>query len=96
MKTLIAKALGIGRVIWEFIRPIVFGATADSLEKLLPTAKEIVAGLDSSPGSGDEKRKQALEALKAAAITAGLAVGTGVLNLAIEMALNKLREGAAK
>lgn len=92
MKDWIAKLLGVGRVLWEYVRPIVFGETATALTRILPAAQDAVESLVDVPGTGEEKRAKALDALRAVAVGAGVTVGTAVLNLAVEMAVNKLRE----
>lgn len=92
MKNWLATLLGIGRVIWDFLRPIVFGQTAGALEKILPHALGIVENLDDGSDEGEAKRAEAVRLLKRVALTLGVSVGTAVLNLAVELAVQKLRE----
>ncbi len=91
MKNWLAKLLGIGGVLWEFLRPLIFGAGAEALEELLPHAESVVESLADSPQSGEEKRAAAVDALKKVAVAAGVAAGTAVINLAVEMAVAKMR-----
>lgn len=91
MKNIIARLIGIGTTLWEFVRPLVFGATAQALEEVLPHAEDVVESLADSQISGEEKRSQAVASLRAILVSAGIAASTAILNLAVEMAVAKLK-----
>lgn len=97
MKQALLRALvwlgGISRTLAEFLLPILAGATASALEAILPVALDTVRELATRGDlSGAEKREVAIERLRGAAVDTGLRVGTSTLALAVEVALQKLRE----
>ena len=75
-------------------RPIVAGATADAVTELMPSAIKIVASLEGSRVSGEEKRRQAVKQLRADAYTIGVDVATSIANLLVEMAVAELKAAA--
>lgn len=77
--------------LFDFLAPILASSAASLLEKLAPIALEVVASLATSGQSGEEKRKAAVDQIKAAAIAQGIEAGTSVINSAIELALLNLR-----
>lgn len=93
MKALWLRLLGIGKSLWEFLLPIIASATSSYLEQMLPVAATIVGNLATSALSGEDKRKEAFSQLQAEAISRGINVSVSTLNLAIEMAVAKLKEG---
>lgn len=88
----LAWLTGVSKKVLEWLLPILASATATALETLLPVALQIVASLAASELSGENKRKEAVEQLKAAALQAGITASASVLNLAVEMAVAKLKE----
>ncbi len=88
----LAWITGASKQLLAFILPILAASTATVLEQLLPQALQIVASLATSDGTGEEKRKAAAAQLQTAAINAGVAASASVINLAVEMAVQKLKE----
>lgn len=97
MKTLLAKLLGISRNLLEWLWPIVARGAGDALEVLLPIALGIVTrlALDKTM-TNPEKRDVAAKELTQAAIAYGVPAGLSVVNLAVEMAVAKLKAEAGK
>lgn len=91
MKDFFARMLGFGRTLWEFIAPLLARTTATALETLLPIALEIVAELATSNAPGREKQAIAVARLEREAKAAGVTAATSLINLSVEMALQKLR-----
>lgn len=92
MKAFFAKLLGISQAIWDFIAPILARQASDILAKLLPVALGICADLASQDGlSGKQKRDKAFKELSAFASAEGLQAASSLINLSIEMAVNKLK-----
>ena len=87
-----AKISGISKTILSFLLPLLATATATALEQLLPLALDAVASYAASDLAGEEKRKRATDQLRAAALQAGVAASASVINLAVEMAVQKLKE----
>lgn len=97
MKNALLNALawltGASKTLLAFVLPILRDSTATLLTSLLPIALEVVASLADSPKSGEEKRVAAVDQIKAAAISAGIQASARAVNLAIELAVQKLEEG---
>ena len=53
-------------------------------------ALDVVTSLADSPKTGAEKRAAAVDAIKAQAIQTGIAATTSAVNLAVELAVQKL------
>jgi len=100
MKKTLLNALawltGASRTVLAFILPILADSTARLLTALLPIALEVVASLADSDKSGEEKRAEAVDRIRAAAISAGIQASASAVNLALELAVAKLKESAAK
>ena len=96
MKTLLIKAIsaitGASKSVIEFIIPILRDSASSLLKELLPIALEVVSSLLTSDKSGDEKRKIAVEKIKAAATREGINASNRAVNLAVELALAKLTD----
>jgi hypothetical protein len=96
MKTLLIKAIGAitgaSKSVIEFIIPILRESAASLLRELLPIAMEVVSSLLTSDKSGDEKRKLAVERIKDTAVKEGINASNRTINLAIELALAKLKD----
>lgn len=88
----LAWLTGASKVVIAFLLPILATGTAQLLTALLPIALEVVAGLADSDKTGAEKRAHAADEIKAAALQAGIAASARAVNLAIELALQKLEE----
>ena len=99
MKSLILKIVfalsGPAKAVLAFLLPILEDNTAKLLAALLPIALDAVASLMDSPKSGAEKRAAAVDAIKAQAIHAGVDATASAVNLAVELAVQKLNPGQA-
>lgn len=101
MKTLFLKlwawVTGSSVKLFNFLAPILASNAAALLETLAPIALEAVASAAVSGKSGADKRQEAFDAIKAAAIAQGVKAGADVINTSIELALLNLRaKGEAK
>ena len=96
MKTLLIKAIsaitGASKSVIEFIIPILRDSAASLLKELLTIALEVVSSLLTSDKSGDEKRKIAIDKIKATATREGINASNRAVNLAVELALAKLTD----
>jgi hypothetical protein len=92
MKSLISKILGVPKLLWTFVWPLVTKQVGMSLTVLLPIALGIVKELaENNNISNSEKREQAFEKLADAAKNEGMNAANSLLNLAIEMAVTNLK-----
>jgi cadmium resistance protein CadD (predicted permease) len=92
MKSLISKILGVPKLLWAFVWPLVTKQVGMSLTVLLPIALGIVKELaENNNISNSEKREQAFEKLADAAKNEGMNAANSLLNLAIEMAVTNLK-----
>lgn len=97
MKAFFAKLLGISQQVWDFLAPIVAKQVSTTLSKLLPIALGIVGELAKDDGlSGKQKRDKAFKDLTAFAKAEGLDAANSLINLSIEMAVNKLKTSAGE
>ena len=96
MKSIVVKALafltGASKSVLNFILPILKDSTSRLLSDLLPIALEIVASLADSNKTGDEKRKAAFARIETAAKARGIETVNSVINLAIELAVQKSKD----
>ena len=79
--------------IGSFLRALLERGFYELLEQVLPVALEVVTAIQNNYADlpGEEKRKKAFNLLKRRLIGAGINVSTSILNLAIEMAVQKLK-----
>lgn len=91
MKSLVAKLLGITNSIWNFYAPLLRQLVASGTGVLLPIALEIVRSLATSGRTGAEKREEAVEALKAAAIDQGVSATESLIRWTVESAVQRMR-----
>lgn len=91
MNNIIARILGVGKVIWEFLVPIIKTSLASTLTALLPIALEVVASLATSGKNGTEKRETAVKQLQQIAVAEGIHAAESAVRLAVEMAYTKLK-----
>jgi hypothetical protein len=92
MKSLISKILGVPKLLWAFVWPLVTKQVGLSLTVLLPIALGIVKELaENNNISNSEKREQAFDKLADAAKNEGMNAASSLLNLAIEMAVTNLK-----
>ena len=96
MKSIIVKALafltGASKSVLNFILPILKDSTSKLLADLLPIALEIVASMAESNKSGSEKRNAAFHRITLAAKGRGIEAGASIINLAIELAVQKSKD----
>ena len=96
MKNILIKILGwlsgSTKVVFQFLLPILEDQTAKLLAALLPIALDVVASLADSPKTGEQKRAAAVDAIKAQALQAGINATASAVNLAIELAVQKMGE----
>ena len=85
---------GASKTLIAFLLPILATGTAELLAALLPIAMDVVSSLADSPKTGAEKRAAAVDAIKAEAIHAGINATASAVNLAVELAVQKM--GATK
>lgn len=81
--------------VWHFLTDYIHAAipvaTAEVLKQILPVADEVVSDLSSSTMTGKEKQAAAVEAITSKLTSIGIAVGIDLINLAIEMAVQKFK-----
>lgn len=96
MKTALLRALvwfgGISRELADFLAPLFRDSLSRLLSRLLPIALDVVSSLATTDKSGRDKQRVAADTIKAIAIAEGIAVTTRAVNLAIELALQKLED----
>jgi len=88
------KQLILSKLSWleRFILSLFERGVVDYLEKLLPVAVGIVTSLmQNNTLTSEQKRAEAVKQLGDAAKNTGIDVGLSVLNLAVEMALQKVK-----
>jgi hypothetical protein len=95
-KTMIKKILGwltgTSKTVLEFIGPILQRSVSDILSKILPIALEVVKSLATDDEkTGAQKRNDAFRKIKSIATQEGIEAGNQTINLAIELALSRLR-----
>ena len=94
---IIATVLGIGKILWEFIKPLLVKETIKALEQILPVALEVVKEADKVElGQLADKGRLAADKVKAILSEKGVQVSMGLVNLSVELAVRKLRAEMAK
>lgn len=95
MKTIFLKlwswVTGSSVALFNFLAPILASNAATLLERLAPITLRIVASLEDSDKTGAEKRAEAFEEIKQAAIQQGIIASSNVIYAAIELTLLNLR-----
>lgn len=92
MKKLLAKIFGVSQQIWEFLSPILSKQISSSLSKLLPIALNIVKELATNNNlSNKQKKEKAFKDITDIAKDEGLSAANSLINLAIEMAVTRLK-----
>lgn len=94
-KNLFLKLAGFGQSIVSFLAPIAASSAGKLLDQVLPIALGVVADVAKTRDLPNAKRDAAYEQLKGAAVAAGIDAGTSVLNLAIELAVQRLKTDEA-
>jgi hypothetical protein len=77
--------------IWTIIKPTVMAFLSQAGKQVLDIAMEIVTDLAKSDLSSDDKRKAAFDAIKDKLEAEGKVVGNSLINLAIELAVQRLK-----
>lgn len=91
MKKLLAKLLGIPSFVWNFYGPLLAQLVATGVAELLPAAFEIVKTLSYTDKTGQQKRDEAILALKAAAVRQGINATESALRWTIESAVQRMK-----
>lgn len=93
--TLFSTLNAAARAVLTFIMPVLKSRSGQLLAIALPIAQEIVNGLAHQQMPTAEKRDAAASQLKGALVSQGYAaaadIGSSLLNLAVEMAVAKLK-----
>ena len=96
MKKTLLNALawltGASKTLISFLLPILATGTAELLAALLPIALDVVTSLADSGKTGAEKRAAAVDAIMAQALQAGIKATASAVNIAVELAVQKLNE----
>lgn len=91
MKNLLAKLLGVPAAIWNFYSPLLRELVVTGVSALLPLALEIVRNLATTDKSGSQKRNEAIDSLKAAAVRHGISASESLIRFTIESAVQRIR-----
>jgi hypothetical protein len=91
MKNLFAKLMGISSSLLNFYLPIFRELVTSGIAALLPIALEVVANLAKTDKSGAEKRSEAINTLREAAIARGINASESLLRYTVESAVQKLK-----
>lgn len=96
MKSIVVKALafltGASKSVLNFILPILKDSTSKLLADLLPIALEVVTSFAQSNKTSEEKRRAAFARIETAAKARGIEAANSVINLAIELAVQKSKD----
>lgn len=91
MKNLFAKLMGLSGSVFNFYLPILRELLATGIASLLPIALEVVSALAKTDKSGAEKRAEAINALKDAAISRGINASESLIRYTVESAVQRLK-----
>lgn len=91
MKNLLAKLLGVPASLWNFYSPLLRELVVTGASALLPLALEIVRNLAQTDKSGSQKRNEAIDSLKAAAVRHGISASESLIRFTIESAVQRIR-----
>lgn len=91
MKNLLAKLLGVPASLWNFYSPLLRELVVTGVSALLPLALEIVRNLATTDKSGSEKRNEAIDSLKAAAVRHGITASESLIRFTIESAVQRIK-----
>lgn len=85
--------VGFVGVLWEYVKVLFQSTLKKELELVLPIASEVVAMIAKDPSvmTDTEKRDSAFNQIKDLLVGSQKTVGSSVINLAIELALQKLK-----
>jgi hypothetical protein len=94
MKALLARILGVTSAVLDFLLPTMRALLRTGLVALLPLALEVVRSLAAKKDiPGSQKFQHAVSALRAEAIAQGIEASTNLIETAVKLAVEKLREG---
>lgn len=91
MKNLLAKFMGISSSLLNFYLPVFKELLSTGLAALLPIALEVVSALAKTDKTGAEKRSEAINALKDAAIKRGINASESLIRYTVESAVQRLK-----
>lgn len=91
MKNIIAKFLGITQSVWGFYGPLLRQLVVSGASALLPLALEIVRSLAQTDKTGTQKRAEAIESLREAALVRGIAATESLIRFTIESAVQRIK-----
>jgi len=91
MHHLIARLLGIGKYLWEFLSPILKSSAGSALTAILPIAADVVRTLAANGRPGAEKREMAVRQIQQIAIAEGISAAESVVRSAIELAVLRMK-----
>lgn len=98
-ESLWAHITGLSSSAWTYIEtyvlPVLKTDAGNLLVQLAPIALSAVTAAETQGGTSGEKFCAALAQIKTAAVSAGIAAGTSVLNAAIENAVQQLKASQA-
>lgn len=89
--SILATIMGVGKAVWPYIMPILSRNVISLLVIVLPKAREAVMTLWGQDKSGDEKRREAIDAVKQAVLAQGAQVSDSIISLAVELALQRVK-----
>lgn len=91
---LVTKVLKAFGAVGEFLKPILIMFLSKAGSSLAAIALTVVADIaaDKTNITNDDKRKAAFDKIKEQLISQGISVGTSVINTAIEIALQKIKQ----
>lgn len=75
----------------EFLLPIIATGTAQLLVTIGPIVANAVLAANTPGKSGDQKRAEAFDQIKAQTVAKGLEVSASIINVGIELAVDKLK-----
>lgn len=91
-KKILGWFTGTSKTVLEFIAPILQRSVSELLANLLPIALEVVTSLATDDKkTGTQKRNDAFKKIKDISVKQGIDAGNQTINLAIELALSKLK-----
>lgn len=92
IKKILGWFTGTSKTVLEFIGPILQRSVSELLANLLPIALEVVTSLATDDKkTGTQKRNDAFKKIKDISVKQGIDAGNQTINLAIELALSKLK-----
>ena len=95
-KVLLTKLAGFSKTVMDFLLPVLTSEIQKSLARVLPQALNVVKDLaQNNELTGAEKRQRAVDTLTQYIKLEGQTVSTSVLNLAIELAVVRIKNSQA-